>query len=151
MRFQVFSFTSKKVQRFYSDRKILMSLLSLPFHLQNRVSVFWNFIFLSRDLRALSLFPWNQPHLLRNSDKSLLSPEQSEVRFCRRKAAEDNSAKLNISANVPCTFLLFKATAFLQIFFPRNCLFQQVLRISVFRNSECLTYLYFHSFTYLFL
>ena len=40
MHFQVFSFASKKVQGFSSDRKILMSLLSVLFHLQNRVSVF---------------------------------------------------------------------------------------------------------------
>ena len=40
MRFQAFSFASKKVQGFSSDRKILMSLLSVLFHLQNRVSVF---------------------------------------------------------------------------------------------------------------
>ena len=40
MRFQVFSFTSKKVQGFSSDRKILMSLLSVLFHLHNRVSAF---------------------------------------------------------------------------------------------------------------
>ena len=35
-------------------------------------------------------------------------------------------------------FLLFKANAFLQIFFPRNLLFGQVLRTSVFLNSKCL-------------
>ena len=40
MHFQVFSFASKKVQEFSSDRKILMSLLSVLFHLQNHVSVF---------------------------------------------------------------------------------------------------------------
>ena len=34
MRFQVFSFSSKKVQGFSSDRKILMSL-SVFFHLEN--------------------------------------------------------------------------------------------------------------------
>ena len=45
MRFQVFSFTSKKVQGFSSDRKILMSLLSVLFHLQNNVSVFLILIF----------------------------------------------------------------------------------------------------------
>ena len=45
MRFQAFSFASKKVQEFSSDRKILMSLLLVFFnHLQNRVSVFWNLI-----------------------------------------------------------------------------------------------------------
>ena len=40
MLFQVFSFTSKKVQGTSSDSKILMLLLSVLFHLQNRVSVF---------------------------------------------------------------------------------------------------------------
>ena len=40
MRFQVFSFANKKVQGFSSDRKILMSLLLVLFHLQNRVPVF---------------------------------------------------------------------------------------------------------------
>ena len=45
MRFQVFSFYGKKVQGFSSDRKMLMTLLSVSFDLQNRVSVFWNFNF----------------------------------------------------------------------------------------------------------
>ena len=39
MHFQVFSFASEKIQGFSSDRKILV-LLSVFFHLQNRVSVF---------------------------------------------------------------------------------------------------------------
>ena len=45
MRFQVFSFASKKVQGFSSDSKILMFLLSVLFHLPNHVSVFWTFLF----------------------------------------------------------------------------------------------------------
>ena len=45
MRFQLFSFESKKLQGFSSDRKILMLLLSVLFHLQNRVTDFWNFRF----------------------------------------------------------------------------------------------------------
>ena len=97
MRFQVFSFASKKVKEFSRDRKILMSLLSVLFHLENRVSVFWNFNFKPRYLGKCSLCPWNQPHFLRNFDKSLLSSEQNnlkeiETRFCRRKTAEDNNA-----------------------------------------------------------
>ena len=40
MHFQVFTFASKMVQGFSSDRKILMSLLPVLFHLQNLVSVF---------------------------------------------------------------------------------------------------------------
>ena len=104
MRFQVFRFASKSVQRFSSDRKMLMSLLSVLFHLPNRVSVFWNFS--PRYLEKSSLYPWNPPDFLRNSDKSLLS--------------------------------LLKASAFLQIFFPKTLLFRQVLRASVFLNSKCL-------------
>ena len=49
MRFQAFPFVSKKVQRFSGDRKILMSMLSVLFHLQNRVSVFEILIF-SQDI-----------------------------------------------------------------------------------------------------
>ena len=99
-----------------------MLLLSVFFHLQNHVSVFWNFNFWSRYLAEISLCPWYQPHFLRNSDKSLLSPEnnnlkKSETRFCRWKTAEDNNAKLNVFHHIPCTFLLFKVSVFLQIFF----------------------------------
>ena len=57
MRFQVFSFVSKKVQGFSSDRKILMPLLSVLFRLKNRASVFLNFNFQPRYLGKLSLCP----------------------------------------------------------------------------------------------
>ena len=40
MRFQVNFFASKNVQGFSSDRKVLISLLSVLFHLQNFASVF---------------------------------------------------------------------------------------------------------------
>ena len=49
MRYQVFSFASKMVQRLSSDRNILMSLLSVPFHLQNPASVFEILVF-SKDI-----------------------------------------------------------------------------------------------------
>ena len=45
MRFQAFSFASKKVQGFSNDRKVLVLLLPVLFHLQNLVSVFLNFNF----------------------------------------------------------------------------------------------------------
>ena len=64
--------------------------------------------------------------------------KKSEKWFCRQKTAEDNNAKINISPNIPWTLLLFKASAFLQIFFSRNLLFPQILRMSVFLNSKCL-------------
>ena len=68
MRFQVFSLASKKVEGFPSDRKILMSLLFVLFHLQKRVSVFWNFNFWSGYLGKRLLCSWNQSHFLRKSD-----------------------------------------------------------------------------------
>ena len=64
--------------------------------------------------------------------------KKSEIRFCRQKTADDNDAKINVFPNIPCTFLLFKASAFLQIFFPRSLLFRQVLRTSVFLSSKWL-------------
>ena len=73
---------------------------------------------------------------------------KSGTLFCSQKTAEDNSTKINVSPNIPCTFLLSKSSAFLQIFFPRNLLFQQVLRTSAFLNGKCLTFLYL--LTYLF-
>ena len=53
MRFEVFSFPSKKVQGFSSDRKILMLLLSVLFHLQNR-GKFW---FLAKIFGEMLLCP----------------------------------------------------------------------------------------------
>ena len=115
-----------------------MSLLSVLFHLQNRVSGFWNFNFQPRYLGKRSLCLWNQPHFKRNSDKSLVSPKQNSLKEIWDTVLKDNNAKIKVFPNIPCTFLLVKATVFLQIFFPKNLLFQQVLRTSVFLNSKCL-------------
>ena len=57
-----------------------MSLLSVLFNLQNPVSVFWDFNIQPRYLEKRSLCPRNQPPLLRNSDKSLLYPEQNKLK-----------------------------------------------------------------------
>ena len=131
MRFQVFSFANKKVQGVSSERKILMSLLSWLFHLQNAVSVFLNFNFYSRYFGKRALCPWNQPHFLRSF--------------------EDNNAKINASSDIPCTFLLFKASPVLQSFFLRNVLFPQVLRTPVFLSSTFLTFLYLWTYLFLYL
>ena len=61
--------------------------------------------------------------------------EDSEMKIF---TSEDNNAKISVFPNMPCTFLLFKASAFLQVFFPRKLLFRQVLRMAVFLNSKCL-------------
>ena len=55
--------------------------------------------------------------------------------FHLQNRAPDNNAKINVFPNIPCTFLLLKAGTF-QIFFPRNLLFWQDLRTSVFLNSK---------------
>ena len=149
---------SKKLQGFSSDSKILLLLLSVLFHIQNHVSVLCNFkdvLIFWRYLGKRSLCAWNQPHFLKNSDKSLFTSRAKQIKrnlrhrcFCRQKTAEDNNAKINLSPNIPCTFLLFKASVFLQVFFPRNLLFQQVLRMTIFLNYKYLTFLYFYSYLF---
>ena len=49
LRFQFFSFASKKVQGSSSDRKILMLLLAVLFHLQN-VSQFFEILIFNQDI-----------------------------------------------------------------------------------------------------
>ena len=138
MRFQVFSLASKRVQGFSSDRNILILLLSVLFHctknevfhwifskcdqiwsklqiwshllkkslmgnlifyamfyVQNRVSVFWNFNFYSRHLGKRSLYP----------------------RFCRRRTAEDNKPKINVSWVYLVTFCSSKLVHFFKCSF----------------------------------
>ena len=52
--------------------------------------------------------------------------KKSETRFCRQKTAEDGNDKINVSPSIPCTFLLFKASALLQIFYQENQSFENV-------------------------
>ena len=78
----------------------------------------WDFNFQPRNIAKRSSCPWNQPHILRKSDESLLSPDKSETQFCRRKTAEGDNVRINVSPKKHCTFLLFKGSAFPQIFFP---------------------------------
>ena len=136
MRFQVFSFVSKKVQGFSSDRKILMSLLSLLF-IYKTVSQFSEVLILAKIFRETFIMSLKSTSFLKELWKkpfplpSKTNQEKSETRFCRRKTTKDNNAKINVSPNTPCNFLLFKASVFLQIFSPRNPLFRQVLRTSL--------------------
>ena len=84
-----------------------MLLLSVCSFIYKTVPQFFEiFNFQQRYLGKRSLCPSNQPYFLRNSDKSLLPHEQiklkkSETPFCKRKTAEDDNAKLNISPNIP--------------------------------------------------
>ena len=46
--------------------------------------------------------------------------KKSETQFRRRKAAEDDNVIINVPPNIPCTFLLFRVSAFLQSYFPKK-------------------------------
>ena len=41
-----------------------------------------------------------------------------KTRFCRRKTDGNDKVKINLFPNIPCTFLFFKASVFLQILLP---------------------------------
>ena len=76
MRFQVFSFASKKEQGFSSDRKILMSLCVLS---STKLSQFFEILSFSQDIYG-NIHYVHEIILLRNSDKSLLSSEQNNLK-----------------------------------------------------------------------
>ena len=67
----VFFFKSKKLQGFSSDRKILMSLLSALFHVQNRVLVF-EISILAKIFGEMFIMSLKSPHFLRNSDTLII-------------------------------------------------------------------------------
>ena len=107
-----------------------MPLLSVLFDQQNPSPFFEIFIF-SQDI-------WGNAHYVPEINltsygtpiKAYFIPSKtnlnkSDTRFCRRKTVEGNNPKINVPPKTPCTFLLFKANAFLPIFFPRNLLFRQ--------------------------
>ena len=112
------------------------------FHLQNRVSVFGNFKFWPRYLVKRWLCPWNQHKELWWKPFITWVKQTKQIwdTDLQTKTAEKDNVKINVSANIPCTFLLFKASAFLQKNFPRKSKFwerQLFTRINVS-----------HSFTY---
>ena len=82
MRFQVVSFVSKKVQGFSSDTKILMSLLSVLFHLQNHD--IWGNVHYVPKVNLISKGTLMKSFYL----PSKTNLKKSETRFCRRKLAE---------------------------------------------------------------
>ena len=87
-----------------------------------------------------TLFPkelWWKPFISREKQTKI----NLRHGFVEERQLKMIMSKKNVSPNIPCTFLLFKASAFLQTFFPRNLLFRKVLRASVFLNSKCLTFL----------
>ena len=60
--------------------------------------------------------------------------KKSETRFGKRKTAEDNNAKINVFPNILVPF----CSSEIVHFFPKNLLFGQVLKMSVFLKSKCL-------------
>ena len=116
MPFQVYSFTSKKVQVFFNDRKMLLSLLSLLFEISTFSQDIWGNIHCVCKINLISYGTLIKALYL----PSKTNLKKSETQFCRRKTAKDGNVKINVSSNIPCTFLLFEANAFLQIFFPKK-------------------------------
>ena len=106
MRFQVFTFASKKVQGFSSDRKILISLLSVF------LSQFSEILIFNQDV-------WGNVHYVpainlisyRTLIKVLYFPSKtnqnkSETWFCGQKTTEDNKAKINVSPDTSSKLVL---------------------------------------------
>ena len=62
------------------------------------------------------------------------------------KTAEDNNAKINVSPNIPCTFLLFKASAFFKIYLQEFYFSEKFWERQFFSVVNV-----WHSFTYLLL
>ena len=71
---------------------------------------------------------------------SKTNKRKSETQFCKQKTAEDDNAKINVSPNITCTLLLFKASAFLQIFFPRKWKFWERRLFLIVNVWHCFTY-----------
>ena len=110
IRFQVFYLTSKKIQGFSSDKKILLmqSLLFDP--VEPCLSFFEISIFSWDFLGNWTSCVWNQLHFHTKSDKS----------FCRWKTTKDE----RFPQIYLISYLPFKASAFFQIFFPNKTSFK---------------------------
>ena len=118
MRFQVSPFTTKKVQGFSGDRKILMSLLSVLF--QKPCLSFLKFGFLAKiygDTFIMSLQSTSFPKEL--LIEAFYLPSKTLRQFCRRKTAENNNAKIDVSPSLLCTFDLVPCTI-RKIYFPHK-------------------------------
>ena len=80
---------------------------------------FWGNVYHVSEINLIS--SWNLIKAL--SLPSVTNSNKFEIWFCRRKTSEDD-VKINVSTDIPCTFLLLKASAYLQIFFPRKTSFK---------------------------
>ena len=98
---------------------------SLLFRLQNRVlqNCFFAEIFRETSIMSLKSTSFQNELLIKDFNLPNHSVQKkSETRFCRRKTAENDNANINVPPIIPCTFLLFKVSAFLEIFFPKKFL-----------------------------
>ena len=95
-------------------------------HLQNSVSVFFEILIFSRDIHGHIHYV---PEINLSSKGTIIKAfclprktiqKKSETLFCRRKTAEGDNANTNVSPNISCTFLPYKVSAFLQVFFLRK-------------------------------
>ena len=120
------------------------------FHPQNRASVFWNLNFLPKYLGKGSLCSQNQPCFLRNSDKSLLSPEQNKLKEIWHIVLQTKNSWRRQCQNKCFPKYVLYLFALQSQRISSNFLSEkiEVLTTSVFLNSKCVIFLYL--LTYLF-
>ena len=134
--FQVFSFGKQKGTRVFQWQKdINVAVIIAPS--STKQFQFFEILIFSQDI-------WRNFHYVREinliSEGTLIkafylrrktNQKKSETRFCGRMTAEDNNSKINVSPNMPFIFLLFKASAYLQIFLPRKSKFWECQLFSI--------------------
>ena len=114
-------FRKQKGTRVFRWQEDVNAVVISAFFIYKTESQFFEILIFSRNI-------WGNVHYVREINlisqgtliKTFYIPiktnqKKSETRFYRRKTAEDDNATINVSANIPCTFLLFKGSAFLQI------------------------------------
>ena len=89
---------------------------------------FLKFQFLAKIFRETFVMSLKSTSYFKEFWKKPLSPEQNKLKEIWDTVLQTKDTWRNASPNISCTFLLFKANEFLQIFFPRNIFFRQVLR-----------------------
>ena len=127
---------AKRYKGFFSDKEDINVVIIAFLSIKPCLSFFY-FNLEPRFFGKRTSCPWNQLHFLMKSDKGIFSPKRNKLKeiqdIGRQKTAKDDitisiivkiNVKINVSPNVHCNFLLFKSSAFLQIFFLRKASFK---------------------------
>ena len=146
-------FRKQKLQGFSRDRKILMLFFEC-FFIYKTVSQISEILIFNQDI-------WGSVHYVLEinliSSGILIRKTNSQAKQTKRNLRHGFVDEKQLNTIMPnqtlpwiylVPFLLFKATAFLQIFFPKDLLFRQVLRTLVFLSSKYLIFFYLFIFFY---